>query len=368
MKRFFALTLAALFCLAVLAGCAPAGTDTPDDTAGPGEAETGGKPVVGIAMPTKEQPIWAAYGDKLEEAFTAAGYETIVEFAEEDTARQIMQIENMLTKGAEYLVISAVDSYSLSDVCDKAAAEGVKVIAGDRLINNTENVDYYVTFDLIRMGEIQGEYIESALGLKDGKGPFTIEIFSGSPDDTNSVPFYEGAMNILQPYLDNGMLVCRSGQVDLAVNGTLKWDPAAAQSRMDNILSGYYTDTRLDAVLVAADCLGTGVISSLSSMGYGTEDQPFPVITGQDCELTAIKYIQEGKQSMTVFLDPVVFAEKVLGLVDAMENGETVTPDTTYNNDAKEIDTITYDPYLIDASNIDHLIEVGFYTEGDIYG
>lgn len=373
MKKFLALTLAILVCLAVFAGCA-SNTDTTTTTTEQETEETssstssGDKVVVGVAMPTKEQPIWAAYGDKLEAAFQEAGFDTIVEFAEDDTSRQIMQIENMITKGAKYLIISAVDSYSLSDVCNKAAESGIRVIAGDRLINNTENVDYYVTFDLIRMGEIQGEYIESALGLDEGKGPFTIEIFSGSPDDTNSVPFYEGAMNILQPYLDNGMLICKSGQVDLSVNGTLKWDSATAQSRMDNILSRYYTDEPLDAVLVAADCLGTGVISSLTSMGYGTEDLPFPVITGQDCELTAVKYIMEGKQSMTVFLDPVVFADKCLSVVQAMESGAEVETDTTYNNDVKDVPTITYDPYLIDASNIDHLVEVGFYTESDIYG
>ena len=376
MKKLLAILLATLLCLGIFAGCAPKeaadtateSTTTESTTESTTTETSGDKVVVGIAMPTKEQPIWAAYGDKLEVAFQEAGFDTIVEFAEDDTSRQIMQIENMITKGAKYLVVSAVDSFSLSDVCNKAAEAGIRVIAGDRLINNTENVDYYVTFDLIRMGEIQGEYIESALGLDEGKGPFTLEIFSGSPDDTNSVPFYEGAMNILQPYLDNGMLVCKSGQVDLSVNGTLKWDSATAQSRMDNILSRYYTDEPLDAVLVAADCLGTGVISSLTSMGYGTEDLPFPVITGQDCELTAVKYIMEGKQSMTVFLDPVVFADKCLSVVQAMESGTEVETDTTYNNDVKDVPTITYDPYLIDATNIDHLVEVGFYAESDIYG
>lgn len=374
MKKFLALTLITALCLSLLAGCKPKTTTDPGAEAAPGKSDvtsdnaatTDDKVIVGIAMPTKEQPIWASYGKRLVEAFGAAGYDTVLEFAEDDTSRQIMQIENMITKGAKYLVISAVDGYALTDVCDKAAAAGIKVIAGDRLLMNTTNVDYYVTFDLIRMGEIQGEYIESALGLKEGKGPFNLEIFSGSPDDPNSVPFYEGAMNILKPYLDSGKLVCKSGQVDLAVNGTLKWDSAAAQSRMDNILSAYYSNDRVDAVIGAADCLSMGIISSLSSMGYGTAELPFPIVVGQDCELTAVKYILEGKQSMSVFLDAIIFSDKVFGLVNSLENGETITPDATYNNDAKEVETILYDPVLVDKNNYHILIERGFYTEEDL--
>jgi putative multiple sugar transport system substrate-binding protein len=187
------------------------------------ENQESSKPVIGISMPTKEQPIWAAYGVRLVEAFENAGYKTIIEFAEDVPERQISQLENMITRGAKYLVIAAVDTYSLTDICQKAKEADIKVLSCDRLIMNTTNVDYYVTFDLIRMGELLGEAIERGLKLKEGAaGPFTLEIFSGSPDDSNSVPFYEGAMNILRKYLDNGTLVVRSGQVDLSVNGILK--------------------------------------------------------------------------------------------------------------------------------------------------
>ena len=269
MKRMLSLTLACLMILLSFAGCAGAKT-----------ASDPSKPVVGLCMPTKEQPIWIAQGKRLTEAFEAAGYKVEIEYAEDVVERQITQIENMLLKGCKYLVIAAVDGYAISDAVKKAKESGATVIASDRLIMNTADVDYYMTFDLVRMGEIQGEYIESALGLKDGKGPFTLEIFSGSPDDPNSIPFYEGAMSILQPYIDSGKLVVKSGQVSLDVTGTLKWDSATAQSRMDNILSSYYTDTKLDAVLVAADCLALGVISSLNSLGYGSAEKPFPIITG----------------------------------------------------------------------------------------
>ena len=355
MKRMLSLILACMLIVLSLAGCA--GAAAPTDSS---------KTKVGLCMPTKEQPIWIAQGERLTEAFEAAGYEVVIEYAEDVVERQITQIENMLLKGCKYLVIAAVDGYAISDAVKKAKESGATVIASDRLIMNTMDVDYYMTFDLVRMGEIQGEYIENALGLKDGKGPFTLEIFSGSPDDPNSIPFYEGAMNILKPYIDNGMLVVKSGQTTLDVTGTLKWDSATAQSRMDNILSSYYTDQKLDAVLVAADCLALGVISSLNSLGYGSDEKPFPVITGQDCELTAIKYILEGKQSMTVFLDAQLLSEKMVALVSDLEAGKEITPDTTYNNDAKEVPTLLYDPVLIDKDNYTLLIDRGFYTADDL--
>lgn len=355
MKRMLSLILAGMMILLSLAGCA--GNAATVDSA---------KPKVGLCMPTKEQPIWIAQGERLTEAFTAAGYQVEIEYAEDVVERQITQIENMLLKGCKYLIIAAVDGYAISDAVKKAKAAGATVIASDRLIMNTADVDYYMTFDLVRMGEIQGEYIEQALALKEGKGPFTLEIFSGSPDDPNSIPFYEGAMSILQPYVDSGMLVVKSGQITLNVTGTLKWDSATAQSRMDNILSSYYADQKLDAVLVAADCLALGVISSLNSLGYGSAEKPFPVITGQDCELTAIKYILQGKQSMTVFLDAQLLSEKMLALVNDLEAGKAITPDTTYHNDTKEVPTLLYDPVLIDKDNYQLLIERGFYTEDDL--
>ena len=354
MKKLLSLILACMMILLALTGCA--GT----------AAGTSGKTKVGLAMPTKEQPIWIAQGERLKEAFEAAGYEVVLEYAEDVAERQITQVENMLLKGCKYLIIASVDGYAVSDVVKKAKASGATVIASDRLIMNTADVDYYMTFDLVRMGEIQGEYIESALGLKDGKGPFTLEIFSGSPDDPNSIPFYDGAMSILKPYIDSGKLVVKSGQIGLDVTGTLKWDSATAQSRMDNIISSYYNDENLDAVLVAADCLALGVISSLNSLGYGSADKPFPVITGQDSELTAIKYILEGKQSMTVFLDAKLLSEKMLALVSDLEAGKTITADTTYNNGAKDVPTLLYDPVLITKDNYQLLIERGFYTEDDL--
>jgi putative multiple sugar transport system substrate-binding protein len=221
---------------------------------------------------------------------------------------------------------------------------------------------------MFRTGELQGESIERGLGLKDGaKGPFTMEIFSGSPDDSNSIPFYQGAMKILRKYIDNGSIVVRSGQVDLNVNGTLKWDSALAQARMDNLLGAFYTNTKLDAVLAAADCLSIGIVSSLDSFGYGkSANLPFPILTGQDSDLTAIKDIVNGKQYMTVFFDAVVLSKKAVELVDSIEAGNSIKPDLTTYNDSFDVPTLLYDAVLIDKSNYQTLIERGFYTKEDI--
>lgn len=354
MKKIIALTLALIMVLGLFAAC---GADKDD-----------GEKTIGILMPTQEQTIWSIQAERLVAGFQEAGYATELEYAEDDSARQVMQIENMITKGVDVLVIAAVDGYALTDACEKAKDAGIKVIASDRLIMNTEAVDYYVTFDLVKMGALQGQYIADTLDLANQAGPFTLEIFSGSQDDPNAQLFYNGAMEILNPYINEGKLVVKSGQVDYATTAIQSWDSAKAQARMDNLLSGFYADDHLDACLVAADCLAIGVISSLESMGYGTGDVAFPIITGQDAELAAVKNIKAGKQSMTAFLDANKLVEIIVPLVNDLVAGNEVTPDSTYNNDVFEVPTKTYDPYLISAENVDYLVEVGFFTEADING
>ena len=323
---------------------------------------------IGILMPTKEQTIWSIQGDRLTSSFQGAGYKTLIEYAEDDSAKQAMQIENMITKGVDALVIVAVDCAALTDACEKAKAAGIYVISEDRLITNTDAVDYYITFDLIRMGELQGQYIVDKLDLANTSETYTLEIFSGSQDDTNATFFYDGAMNKLKPYLDNGKLVVKSGQVGYTETAIQSWDSSKAQSRMDNLLSGFYADDHLDAVLVAADCLSIGVISSLESMGYGTDANPFPLITGQDAELAAVKNIKAGKQSMTAFLDAGALCDIIVPVVNDVFAGKTPASTTTYNNGVKDVPSTTYDPYLIDKDNYQHLVDVGFYTDAEVNG
>ena len=327
-----------------------------------------GQKTIGILMPTKEQTIWSIQGERLVEGYQAAGYATEIEYAEDDSARQATQIENMISKGVDALVVVAVDGAALTDACEKAKEAGIVVIAEDRLITNTKAVDYYVTFDLVKMGELQGKFIADALDLANAAGPFNMEIFSGSPDDPNAQLFYNGAMNILKPYMDEGKLVVQSGQVSYEQTAIMGWDSAKAQSRMDNLLSGFYADKHLDAVLVAADCLAIGVISSLESMGYGTGDVAFPLITGQDAELAAVKSIKAGKQSMTAFLDANELVKIIVPVTTSLLGGEAPAATATYNNGAIDVPAQTYSPYAITAENVNYLVEVGFYTEADVNG
>jgi len=251
----------------------------------------------------------------------------------------------------------------------QAAGKGIKVIAYDRLIRNSPNVDYYATFDNFQVGVLQAGYIEKALGLKEGKGPFNIELFGGSPDDNNAFFFYNGAMSVLQPYIDSKKLVVQSGQMGMDKVGTLRWDGAVAQARMDNLLSAFYTDKRVDAVLSPYDGLSIGIISSLKGVGYGTPKQPMPVITGQDAEVPSMKSILAKEQTQTVFKDTRELAKVTANMVDAMLGGKAVeVNDTkTYENGVKTVPSYLLKPVNVDASNWKEvLVGSGYYKESQI--
>ena len=229
---------------------------------GDGEASTGDAGYVGIAMPTKSMERWISDGNNMVTELEKLGYKTDLQYGEDKVENQVSQIENMLTKGVDLLVIAPIDGSALTDVLEKAANEGIEVIAYDRLLMNSENVDYYATFDNFGVGVLQASYIEDALNLSEGEGPYNIELFSGSPDDNNALINYDGVMSVFQQYLDSGQLVVRSGQTKFSQIATLRWDGSTAQGRMDNLLSANYTDTLLDAVLSPNDTISLGVISS----------------------------------------------------------------------------------------------------------
>src|SRR5690606_7363104 len=235
---------------------------------------------VGIAMPTKSSERWVSDGENMAKEFEKLGYRTDLQYAEDVVENQISQIENMITKGVDILVIASIDGEALTDVLQKANEQGIDVIAYDRLIMNSDHVSYYATFDNFQVGVLQGTYIEEKLGLKDGEGPFNIELFAGSPDDNNAYFFFDGAMSVLKPYIDSGQLIVKSGQTDFDQIAILRWDGETAQARMDNLLSAHYTTEKVDAVLSPYDGISIGIISSLKVVGYGKEDMP--IITGQD--------------------------------------------------------------------------------------
>ncbi len=329
-------------------------------------AQTG---TIGISMPTKSSARWIADGDNMVEQFEAKGYETDLQYAEDNIPNQLAQIENMVVKGVDVLVIAAIDGTTLSDVLSIAAEQGTKVIAYDRLIRDTENVDYYATFDNFQVGVLQASYIRDALELDSTDGPYYIELFGGSPDDNNAYFFYDGAMSILQPYIDSGKLVVGSGQTGMDKVSTLRWSGSTAQARMDNLLSAYYSDKTLNAVLSPYDGISIGIISSLKGVGYGSGDLPMPVITGQDAEVPSVKSIIAGEQTETVFKDTRELAKATVDMVDAMLAGSEVPVNNTetYDNGVKVVPSYLLEPVSVDINNWrEVLIDGGYYTEDQI--
>lgn len=323
------------------------------------------KKKVGIAMPTKSSARWIADGENIVKQLQAKGYETDLQYGEDNVENQLAQIENMITKGANVLVIASIDGESLTTVLQKAKDKNIPVIAYDRLIKKTGNIDYYATFDNFKVGVLQASYIEKALGLKEGKGPFNIEIFGGSPDDNNAFLFFDGAMSVLKPYIDSKKIVVRSGQMDMSVCATLRWDGATAQARMDNLLSKNYTGAKVDAVLSPYDGISIGILSSLKAVGYGTPSQPMPIVTGQDAEIPSIKSIIKGEQSQTVFKDTRDLAKVTVEMVDAVLSGKKAqtNDDKTYNNGVKVVPSYLLVPVSVDKTNYEKvLIESGYYT------
>ncbi|GGF94989.1 multiple monosaccharide ABC transporter substrate-binding protein [Paenibacillus abyssi] len=324
---------------------------------------------VGISMPTKSSERWVGDGANMKKEFEALGYSADLQYAEDVVENQVSQIENMITKGVDVIVIAPIDGEALTDVLNKANNEDIKIIAYDRLIKKSEHVSYYATFDNFKVGVQQASYIEEKLGLKDGKGPFNIELFAGSPDDNNAYFFFDGAMSILKPYIDSGKLVVRSNQTTIEQVATLRWDGSLAQSRMDNLLSANYSTEKVDAVLSPYDGISIGIISSLKGVGYGSESKPMPIITGQDAELASIKSIIAGEQTQTVFKDTRELAKKAVAMADSLLKGEEaeVNDTTTYDNGVKVVPSYLLEPVSVDATNYSEvLVNSGYYTEDQL--
>ncbi|MGG6309465.1 multiple monosaccharide ABC transporter substrate-binding protein [Paenibacillus macerans] len=346
----------------VLAACGNEG----NGSSGSGGGEKG---TVGIAMPTKSSERWVGDGNNMVKEFESLGYGTDLQYGEDVIENQVSQIENMITKGVKILVIAAIDGGALTDVLQKAHDQGIQVIAYDRLIMNSEYVDYYATFDNFKVGVQQASYIEEKLGLKDGKGPFNIELFGGSPDDNNAYFFYDGAMSILQPYIDSGKLAVRSGQTKMEQIATLRWDGATAQARMDNLLSAHYSSENIDAVLSPYDGISIGILSSLKGVGYGSGSKPMPIVTGQDAELASIKSILAGEQTQTVFKDTRELAKKAVSMAQSiLEGTEAEVNDTkTYDNGVKVVPSYLLEPISVDKDNVEKaLVDTGYYTKENL--
>ncbi len=329
-----------------------------------GGANAEDKGTIGIAMPTKSSARWIADGDNMVKVLEAKGYKTDLQYADNDIPNQLAQIENMITKKEKVLVIAAIDGTTLSNALQKAADAGIKVISYDRLIRGSAHVDYYATFDNFQVGVLQAQTIEKGLGLKEGKGPFNIELFGGSADDNNAFFFYDGAMSVLKPYIDSGKLVVQSKQMGMDKVSTLRWEASVAQARMENLLSAFYTKQHVNAVLSPYDGLSIGIISALKGVGYGSKELPMPIISGQDAEVPSVKSIINHEQYSTIFKDTRELAKVAAGMVDAvLTGGKPEVNDTkTYNNGVKVVPSYLLKPVAVDISNWKSaLIDTGYY-------
>ncbi len=343
----------------------PKGTDsTQPSSSAPASTAAGGK--IGVAMPTKDLQRWNQDGSYLKTELEKAGYTVDLQYASDDIPTQVSQLENMINNGCQLLAIASIDGDSLGTVLDKAKEKNIKVIAYDRLLMNSDAVSYYATFDNYMVGTKQGQYIEEQLGLKDGKGPFNLEIVTGDPGDNNAKFFYKGAMDVLTPYIESKKLVVKSGQVDFDVVATAGWKTENAQSRFDTIIAGNYADgTVLDAVLCSNDSTALGVTNSLEA-NYTAK---WPIITGQDCDKPNVKNMIAKKQSMSIFKDTRTLAAKVVEMVDAiMKGGEAPVNNTEdYDNGKIKVPSFLCEPQFADINNYKELlIESGYYTEEDL--
>ena len=380
-KKLFSLLLAASMLTTVLAGCgntagdgntpaSPAASNTADADANTGDVDTPapvaeGTGRVGVAMPTKDLQRWNQDGENMKQQLEAAGYEVDLQYASNDIATQVSQIENMISSGCQVLVIASIDGDSLGTVLEQAKEKNIPVIAYDRLIMNSDAVTYYATFDNKLVGVKQGQYIEQQLNLANGDGPFNIELITGDPGDNNARFFFGGAMEVLQPYIDNGQLVVKSGQTDFATVATANWSTENAQARFDAIISANYADgTQLDAVLASNDSTAMGVTNSLEA-NYEANHDNWPIITGQDCDIANVKNMIAGKQAMSIFKDTRTLAAKTVEMVDAiMKGGEAPINDKeTYDNGTGIIPSYLCEPVFADVNNYEELlIESGYYT------
>lgn len=360
-KRILSVALVAVMAMSLaLTGCGN------KKSGGDSDKKSNGKKV-GVAMPTQSSERWIRDGKNMKEKLEKLGYEVDLQYAEDDVQAQVSQIENMIAKGANCLVVASIDSSALVNTLKQAKDANIPVIAYDRLLMDTDAVSYYASFDNEGVGTAIGEYIEEKAGLKEATEPQTIEFFMGSPDDNNAVLLHKGVMGVLQKYLDNGMLVCKSGRTSFKDTCILRWSQETAQQNCENYLSGFYADEDLDICCSAFDGFAYGIKAALEGAGYTAEN--WPLITGQDAEVMAVKNIVDGKQTMSIFKDTSLLADKCVTMVQAVLEGKDpeINDTETYDNGKLVVPSYLCTPVAVDKDNYKEVvIDSGYYTEEDI--
>ncbi|MCY1141024.1 sugar ABC transporter substrate-binding protein [Actinoplanes sp. Pm04-4] len=347
---------------------------TVDKEAGAGDAQGA---LIGVTMPTRSSERWISDGDNLKKQLEALGYQVDLQYAEDKIPTQTQQLDNQITKGAKLLIIASIDGTAITTQLENAKANKIPVIAYDRLIRNSPNVDYYATFDNFKVGVQQATSLLTGLKVLkpdgsagDAKGPFNIELFAGSPDDNNATFFFNGAMSVLKPKIDDGTLVVKSKQTDFKTVAILRWQAKTAQDRMENLLtSTYRSGAKVDGVLSPYDGLSIGILSALKSNGYGTSAQPYPIVTGQDAEQASVKSILRNEQYSTIYKDTRELAKTTVEMADAVLKGQTPKTNNTtdYDNGVKVVPSQLLESVIVDKANYKkELVDTGYYTEAQL--
>ncbi len=377
LKKFAALAAGLTLALS-LAACGGSGAGDTESSAGDGGAADAAGGLIGVAMPTQTSSRWIADGDAVKAGLEDLGYTVDLQYANDDIPTQQQQVDQMITKGATALIIAAIDGTTLSGQLQAAADAGIPVIAYDRLIRDSENVDFYVTFDNYKVGVQQATSLLVGLGILnedgsegDATGPFNIELFAGSLDDNNAYFFFNGAMSVLQPLIDDGTLVVKSGQTDIEQVNILRWQQETAQKRMEDLLTSTYNDgTKVQGVLSPYDGLSRGIITALQNAGYpATVAEGFPIVTGQDAEIESVKLIADNVQFATIFKDTRKLAAQAVVAATSYLNGEEpeANDTETYDNGVKVVPSYLLESDIVYADNIQTLlVDSGYWTEAEV--
>ncbi len=349
-----------------MSGC---GRTEDTGTGGTKNAAGGEKGTIGVAMPTKTSERWIKDGSYIKEELEKAGYKVNLQYANDDIPTQVTQVNDMVTRGNQVMVVASIDGTALAGVLKQAKEDGIPVIAYDRLLRSTEAVDYYTTFDNLKVGVLQGESLVQGLEESGVPAPWNVELFAGSPDDNNATFFFNGAMQVLQPLIDEGKIKIQSGETDFKTVATLRWDAAVAKKRMENVLTKSYSNADVHGVLAPYDGLSRGIIAALKGSGYGSGEKKLPVITGQDAEIESVKSILAGEQYSSVFKDTRELAKATVKMIQeiAQEKKVTVNDTETYDNGVKVVPTMLLEPVSVDKSNIKQvLLDANYYTEEEL--
>ncbi len=356
-----------------LAACSGEGAGGGGDTGGDRPADL----TIGVSMPTQTSERWIADGNSVKEKLTAKGYKVDLQYAGDDIPTQSQQVDQMITQGADVLIIAAIDGTALSGQLQAAADAKIPVIAYDRLIRDSPNVDFYVSFDNYKVGVAQANALLVGLGLqnKDGSkgtatGPFNVELFAGSLDDNNAHFFFSGAMDTLKPFIEGGTLKVKSGQTKIEQVAILRWQQETAQKRMEDLLTSSYNDgTKVDGVLSPYDGLSRGIITALQNAGYGAAARKMPVVTGQDAEIASVKLINDGVQGSTIFKDTRLLAEQAVVAAEAfLQEKEPQANDTkTYDNGVKVVPSFLLPVQTVYKDDIKPvLVDSGYWTAEEV--